>query len=136
MQASRMFTLLVGLVGPLLSGCATTRPDVESQLAAEVARLNASTAASGPSSGRRFRRRTSSSRRSSHGWMRSMCRCRRGSGTAAAVQVVPAPEPPRAMEQALEQLRQRSKPSNSGWLPWRPVATSPAPRAPYRRPRP
>ena len=40
MQASRMFTLLVGLVGPLLSGCATAVPDVESQLAAEVARLN------------------------------------------------------------------------------------------------
>ena len=40
MQASRMFTLLVGLVGPLLSGCATPRPDVESQLAAEVARLD------------------------------------------------------------------------------------------------
>jgi hypothetical protein len=48
-QASRIFTLLVGLVG-LLSGCATTVPDAGSQLAAvrtdlqhvaaEVARLH------------------------------------------------------------------------------------------------
>ena len=41
MQASRVFMLLVGLVITLLlSGCASTRPDVESQLAAEVVRLN------------------------------------------------------------------------------------------------
>jgi uncharacterized coiled-coil protein SlyX len=108
MQASRMFTLLVGLVGPLLSGCATAVPDVESQLAAEVARLN--------DVDRRLRTELWAEIQATNELLAKVITRlnevdaqvqERRQAPPPAGQVVPAPEPPRATEQALEQLRQR-----------------------------
>ena len=110
MQASRVFTLLMGLVGPLLSGCATTRPDVESQLAAEVARLN--------DVDRRLTTELWAEIQATNELLAKVIarlnevdvQVQEGrQAPPAAVPVVPAPEPPRAMEQALEQLRQRTQ---------------------------
>ena len=116
-----MFMLLVGLVGPLLSGCATTMPDdVGSQLAAlrsdlqhvaaEVARLNAID--------RRLRTELWDEIQATNELLAKVIARlnevdaqvqERRQVPPPAVQVVPVPQASRAMEQALEQLRQRTQ---------------------------
>jgi TolA-binding protein len=119
-QASWMLTLLVGLVGFLLSGCVTTMPDAGSQLAAlrsdlqhvaaEVARLH--------EVDHRFRTELSDEIQATHELLTKVVARlheveaqvqERHQATPPAVQVVPVPEASRAMEQALEQLRRRTQ---------------------------
>jgi hypothetical protein len=121
MQASWMFTLLVALVGSLLSGCATTMPNnVGSQLAAlrsdlqhvaaEVARLN--------DVDRRLRTELWEELQATNELLvKVIARLNevdaqvqeRHRAPPPVVQVAPVPEPPHAMQQALEQLRQRTQ---------------------------
>src|SRR5262245_14015273 len=110
MQASRMFMLLMGLVGPLLSGCATTMPAAESQLAAEVARLN--------DVDNRLRTELWAQIQATNELLAKVIARlnevdaqvqERHQAPPPTVQVVPTPEVSRALEQALEQLRQRTQ---------------------------
>jgi hypothetical protein len=115
-----MVTLLVGLVGLLLSSCATTMPDAGSQLAAVRSDLQhvAAEVAQLHEVDHRFRTEIWDEIQTTHELItKVIARLHeveaqvqdRPQAPPPAVQVVPVPEASRAMEQALEQLRRRTQ---------------------------